>query len=391
MYTGQRSDVSPTRIPVVVYRGYMKRIAPLLALALWTAPALAAPIRFDDRAGVLTDADKAAIPEQKYPLIILTENDPVGGPALLQRARESVAGPQYVVLAVDPEHRKVYARFGFDTGVREKDYDAITAAGNAFFKEKKYAAGFQAMVERTNKSVAAGDASTVAMSPESATLLYGTFGVGLLAAVIAFYVLWRSRKAKAEWQAKEDALDAELAASRKERMAREARNVEEEGWHRDMKTRVADKTPTPAPDRVGTWGGRTASGGLSNNNPPRGYDPTPAPSYSPAPSNTNVNVVAINNSPTYVAPPQPTYIAPREEPAPYYPPQPTYVAPSPAPSYGGGSSSSYGGGGSSDSGSGSSWGGGSSSYDSGGSSSSYDSGSSSSYDSSSSGGGSSDF
>ena len=70
---------------------------------------------------------------------------------LEQKAKDRVDSRKTVVLAIDKERQKVFVRFGEDVGVRITDSDAISASGNAYFREKRWADGILAIMARVDR------------------------------------------------------------------------------------------------------------------------------------------------------------------------------------------------------------------------------------------------
>jgi uncharacterized membrane protein YgcG len=419
----------------------------LLSAALLFTSAVALPARgeplfhtdVDDQANLFDQGAVARLQQtHPYRLRIMTERDPQGGPGLLEKAKDAVDSRQTVVIAIDPDHRKTYVRFGSDVGAKEKDYDAIAASGNSAFREKRWADGVNDIVARSEASMNAVTARST-QAPilevhETPTLAYIGMGLtSLTIAVMGLFFWWNRRRERAF---RDMLRQAGEEADRKREEANDLmrRNIEEQEWHDKMAARVkqdearqaavekaqarrvedmvvvaAPPYPTdkeleelaaveeskPAWDRWGgkreiEWRGRTPSGGRV----------APSRYVEPSRPQTNVAVAVVPSpyAPMYdPTPSSPAYTPP--PPPPYQPPPPSYgrsrrSSSGSSSSWGGSSSSSDSGSafGSSSSGS-SSWGGSSSSSsDSGGSSSWPDSGGgSSSSGSSDSGGGGSDW
>ncbi len=163
--------------------------------------------------------------------------------ALENAAHDCILAPNDVCVVVDPSHRWTSVHFGKATNVPKADFNAISAAGNSYFKNKDFAGGVvaignSAMNSVTNAQALAAQRQTqqtqttqiqTATTSSDNSAIWLTFLVIILAALVVWAFVYLARRQKR--------LDAEMDSYREERNEFLDANV----------NRILEDKPKPSP------------------------------------------------------------------------------------------------------------------------------------------------
>lgn len=172
-----------------------------------------------------TRADLAAVASKHR---VVANFVSVPSKAELSRQMEMcVTTPNTICIGVDAQHRFTATEFGVDTGVRKTDFAVVARAGNADFRDGRWADGVKAIVSRAEvmsvARTAAVDARPVIVQNQVVrheTAYWPFFlGFGVLAVILGVFV-WA-------WRKRAKAVDRALADSRAETAELASRNLRE--------------------------------------------------------------------------------------------------------------------------------------------------------------------
>lgn len=326
------------------HRRFLVVLLTVLVMEL-SSRAFAGTLTLNDKAHLFAEdpaALRVTVGQMPFDVRVLVDRN---NPHILDDAKAWVA-ENTITIAVDPQLRVTYTRFGYGVGVPPHAFDPVALAGNPQFRDQRWAEGIEAIVQQTQKArtqtVTAPQPAEVTLVEPSHTIISGwwvVMGIGgcTVAVLLALGFWWtwwskrREREAHAAWvkadQAHKQLLDeAAEAISRNTKDAQYYLELDKaiarnsslsdqptlkkvaplEPDHKpvagttmpvEASSKPALMSPIPDPPkspsalsterRTIEWAGRTASGGASKAAPaPAPQKPTPAsmPKAAPAPA-----------------------------------------------------------------------------------------------------------
>lgn len=163
-------------------------------------------IEIQDRTNTLTAQERASISEHPTPFVGKVI---VGAPSkdqLKADVHACVTSPNTVCVGVDPAHRFTWTEIGVDVGVRSGDYQQVGRAGNADFKDGRWADGVNAILSRAAILSRRSESATAVVIQQptqvieksvSGWAVFGVFAaIGATFLAIAFYARRQRRLAQ---------------------------------------------------------------------------------------------------------------------------------------------------------------------------------------------------
>ncbi len=135
-------------------------LATFAAVAMFALPALAGTVQIKDTADALTSEQEATLQKSgaQYPfdVRVLTTDTATNKSAFDRYVGEQVSSANMVVVAVDPSHHRTSVHFGTGTRIGAGEYKAIEDSGDSHFRDKDFAGGIAAILDRATQAVGSG-------------------------------------------------------------------------------------------------------------------------------------------------------------------------------------------------------------------------------------------
>lgn len=223
----------------------MKRLS-LFFTFLLVSPAFAWTTKVQDPAGILSAGEADALRAKEFPfdvnvLVGVYPNRQV----LDQAVHNCVDGPNLLCVGIDPTHRFSYTHFGSGLNIPTSEFNSIATSGNPYFKNERWADGVISIAEKTNSvrisHVSLTSNGSVVVVPsvltKTADVGFSWWVFGSVIFVLAAVGLLAARRAKKT----AEKLNEDMEDFRSEADEMRTRNIEEQGWHDQMKGKVDKK------------------------------------------------------------------------------------------------------------------------------------------------------